>query len=92
MIWCKPLPSKINIRVTFKLQEHLLSVLQTLKVETSEKDIKRGSMDVQREDMDLVISIFADDLVAARSLSNSILRLLKTSTDVVDIINSDTPK
>lgn len=48
-------------------------------------------MDVWREDMDLVINIIADDLVAARSLSNSILRLLKTSTDVVEIINSDTP-
>lgn len=78
--------------MTFKLQEHLLSVLQTLKVETSEKDIKRGSMDVWQEDMELVIKIIADDLVAARSLSNSILRLLKTSTDVVDIISSDTPK
>ena len=86
------MPSEINIKVTFKLKENLLSVLQTLKVETSEKDIKRGSMDIWREDMDLVIKINADDLVAARSLSNSILRLLKTSTDVVDIINSDTPK
>jgi len=65
--------------------------LQTLKVETSEREIKRGSMDVWAEKMDLVINILADDLVAARSLSNSILRLLKTSTDVVDIISSDTP-
>ncbi|MCE7734680.1 MAG: hypothetical protein GPJ54_07380 [Candidatus Heimdallarchaeota archaeon] len=78
--------------MTFELEEHLLSVLQTLKIETSEKDIKRGSMDIWQEDMDLVIKILAHDLVAVRSLSNSILRLLKTSTDVVDIIRSDTPK
>ncbi|MFV2014462.1 MAG: KEOPS complex subunit Pcc1 [Candidatus Heimdallarchaeota archaeon] len=86
------MPSEINIRIAFKSQEQLISVLQSLKVETSEKDIRRGSMDVWRADMDLVIRILADDLVAARSLSNSILRLLKTSTDVVDIISSDTPK
>ncbi len=91
MNWCKSLPSEIKIRVTFDSHEHLSSVLQTLKVETSERDIKRGSMDVWEENMDLVINILADDLVAARSLSNSILRLLKTSTDVVDIISSDTP-
>lgn len=81
------MPCEINIRVSFKLQEQLMLTLETLKVETSEKDIKRGSMDVHQEDKDLVIKISAEDLVAARSLSNSILRLLKTSTDVVDIMN-----
>ena len=83
---------EINIRVSFKLEEQLILTLETLEVETSEKDIKRGSMEVHKEDLDLVIKISAEDLVAARSLSNSILRLLKTSTDVVDIISTDTSK
>ena len=86
------MPCEINIRVSFELHEQMILTLETLRVETLEKDIKRGSMDLQQEDKDLIIKIYADDLVAARSLSNSILRLLKTSTDVVDIISSDTRK
>jgi tRNA threonylcarbamoyladenosine modification (KEOPS) complex Pcc1 subunit len=43
-------------------------------------------MEIYKNELDLTIRISADDLVAARSLSNSILRLLKTSTDVIDIV------
>jgi tRNA threonylcarbamoyladenosine modification (KEOPS) complex Pcc1 subunit len=80
------LPCEIKIDITFPNKKELETIYQTLKIETSEKDIKRGFMEIYKNELDLTIRISADDLVAARSLSNSILRLLKTSTDVIDIV------
>lgn len=83
------MPCKIEIQVGFSDSKHLHAVVNTLKVEASEKEIKRGIVNVSGEENNLLIHIHADDLVAARSLSNSILRLLKTSTEVVEIIEND---
>ena len=80
------LPCKIDIRVKFSDPHHLHTIVTTLKVEASEKEIKRGSINIHEQENNLLIQINADDLVAARSLSNSILRLLKTSVEVVEII------
>jgi tRNA threonylcarbamoyladenosine modification (KEOPS) complex Pcc1 subunit len=69
--------------------KELDTVFQTLQVETSEKDLKRGKINIFKNNLDLKILVEADDLVAARSLSNSILRLLKTSTDVVNMVTKE---
>ncbi len=83
------LPCKIEIQVGFSNLKHLEAIVNTLKVEASEKEIKRGKVDISINANNLLIDISADDLVAARSLSNSILRLLKTSTEVVEILEND---
>lgn len=80
------LPCKIEILVEITDSNNLQAIVNTLKVEASEKELKRGAIEVYAQDNNLIISIRADDLVAARSLSNSILRLLKTSVEVVEII------
>ncbi|OLS24460.1 MAG: hypothetical protein HeimC2_22660 [Candidatus Heimdallarchaeota archaeon LC_2] len=80
------LPCKIEILVEITDSNNLQAIVNTLKVEASEKELKRGAIEVNAQDNNLIISIRAGDLVAARSLSNSILRLLKTSVEVVEII------
>ena len=47
----------------------------------------RGYAEIENKDEHILIDLFAQDLVAARALTNSILRLVRASVDVAESIN-----
>jgi tRNA threonylcarbamoyladenosine modification (KEOPS) complex Pcc1 subunit len=78
-----------NISIEIEIGDKRLrsTLFQTLQVEMAATRNERGFAQIEIEEDILCIKIMAEDYVAARALTNSILRLAKTSIDVADSIN-----
>ena len=79
--------NEVNIRINI-LDGHILdSVFNALQVETTAKEIERGNLQLDKTATDLIITINAVDFTATRALTNSIMRLVKTSLDIANEIS-----
>ncbi|MHA2252866.1 MAG: KEOPS complex subunit Pcc1 [Candidatus Kariarchaeaceae archaeon] len=82
--------NSVEIQITIPNPDVLLSIYTAIQVETNATEINRGSIHLRIRDSELVVSVIAEDLVATRALTNSIMRLIKTSVDVASVsINTD---
>ncbi|MHA2171640.1 MAG: KEOPS complex subunit Pcc1 [Candidatus Kariarchaeaceae archaeon] len=79
--------NEVTIRISIP-DEHILdSVFSALQVETTAKEIERGNLQLNKTDTDLIIIVNAVDFTATRALTNSIMRLVKTSLDIANEIS-----
>jgi len=76
----------ITIEVELDDLELLDTLYQTIDVEMTATKTERGEASVKIIDQTLQVTIIAQDYVAARALTNSIMRLLQTSVDVAESI------
>lgn len=83
--------SKNTIEISIRIKdENLLDTLfRTIEIESkATEDFERGFVTISKKSDSLVVIIQANDLVATRAFTNSILRLIKTSVDVVNSIQN----
>ena len=64
----------------------LESVYQTILIEAEGTKTDRGSAEIIKIDNSLIVKISATDFVALRALTNSMMRLLKTSLEIAESI------
>lgn len=79
--------NSVDIEIEIDDLKLLSTLYQTLLVEMEATRNERGFAQVEIEGIKLVIKINAEDYVAARALTNSILRLAKASVDVANSIS-----
>lgn len=78
--------NSITIKVKIEDTAILESVYQTIVVEVDGIDIPRGNVSIKKTTGHLHLDIEAEDFVALRALSNSILRLVKISLEISETI------
>ncbi len=74
--------NRVKIEFIIPDEKKLSTIFQAIKIEMSAKDVRRGEFLIELDANKLIISISADDLVATRALTNSVLRLVKMSDEV----------
>ena len=79
--------NEVNIRINIPDTDVLYSVFSALQVETTAKEIERGTLELNKTETDLIITVNAVDFTATRALTNSIMRLVKTSLDIAKEIS-----
>ncbi|MHA2090597.1 MAG: KEOPS complex subunit Pcc1 [Candidatus Kariarchaeaceae archaeon] len=79
--------NEVTIRINISDEDILDSVFSALQVETTAKEIERGNLQLNKTETDLVIIVNAVDFTATRALTNSIMRLVKTSLDIANEIS-----
>ena len=74
--------NSVNIKV--KVEDPLIfnTVYQTIVIEVNGTDTPRGQVSIKKTNDEIHLTIEAEDFVALRALSNSLLRLMKTSLEI----------
>lgn len=80
------LTNQIKISISVENKKQLQAVFSAILVESKSIEITRGNIQIEISGIDLIIIIQASDLVATRALTNSIMRLVKTSLDITQLI------
>ncbi|MDH5401263.1 MAG: KEOPS complex subunit Pcc1 [Candidatus Heimdallarchaeota archaeon] len=77
--------NEIEIKIDFEDKITLETILSAIEVEVVQSDSDRASVELNWIETTLIIQIIASDFVALRALTNSIMRLMKTSLEILDI-------
>ncbi|MCH8907068.1 MAG: hypothetical protein IH840_08255 [Candidatus Heimdallarchaeota archaeon] len=78
---------KVTTEIHIEDKQLLQTLFQAVRMESQASEIKRGHIVVEIEENKLIVTTYGKDLVATRGLTNSIMRLLKTSIDVLKVID-----
>ena len=79
------MPNTIDTRFTISDMDARMTIYNSLVMEKKSADTERARLEIELDGDELVVRVFGEDLVATRALFNSIMRLVKTSVDVLDI-------
>lgn len=79
------MPNTIETRITISDKDAIITIYNSLVMEKKSADTDRARLEIELDGDELVIKVFGADLIATRALFNSIMRLVKTSIDVLDI-------
>ncbi len=79
------MPNTIDTRITILDEGARMTLYNSLVMEKKSADTERARLEIEVDGDELVIRVFGEDLIATRALFNSIMRLVKTSVDVIDI-------
>ena len=79
------MPNTIDTRFTISDMDARMTIYNSLVMEKRSADTERARLEIELDGDELVVRVFGEDLVATRALFNSIMRLVKTSVDVLDI-------
>ncbi len=74
--------NSVEIRINIDNDDILRSVYQTLLVEMKGVQTDRGRAEIKLDNNTLLLIITATDFVATRALTNSTMRLIKTSMEI----------
>ena len=82
------MPNTIDTRITIPDRDARMTIYNSLVMEKKSADTQRAKLEIELDDVELVIKVIGADLIATRALFNSIMRLVKTSVDVLDITDN----
>jgi tRNA threonylcarbamoyladenosine modification (KEOPS) complex Pcc1 subunit len=82
------MPNTIDTRITIPEKDTRTTIYDSLIMEKKSADTERAKLEIELNGDDLVIRVIGTDLIATRALFNSIMRLVKTSVDVLDITDN----
>lgn len=79
---------KHDITTTIEILDKMLLdvIYNAIRIETKGSEIKRGRVEIEKNETQLIIKTFGRDLTSTRGLTNSIMRLVKTSIEVAEAI------
>lgn len=78
--------NQVDIKIEVENEVSLESVYQTMKIEMKGIRTDRGSAEIRKDNNAILLTIKADDFVAIRALTNSTLRLIKTSLEIIETV------
>jgi len=76
------------IRMSFKSEKYLKTVLNALRPETRKSPSGRSRTKVEEEDGELVVSFEARDTSALRAAINAYLRWITLTQSILDCVNA----
>lgn len=80
--------TSFKFEIDFDDEDLSKTIYDAVVVETQDKELRRGTVQIEVKGSILFTVIQADDIVAARSIFNSLMRVVKTSFDVAKILES----
>lgn len=79
----------VDFKITIDDNRARENLLQNLDLELQDTGTDRGSVRIAELASQLHIVVEAEDLVMLRALSNSVLRIMKTSLEIIDILSEE---
>jgi len=79
--------AKANIRLEFKSQQQLTSMLDALTPEAKAPVTIRANVQLEQQGLFLLLKVDADDTVALRSTLNAYLRWINSMASVLEMVD-----
>jgi len=78
--------AKANIRLQFQTEKQLATLLDVLTPETKTPVTRRANVKLQKDGLFLILAVEANDTVALRSTLNAYLRWIKSTLNVLEMV------
>ncbi len=80
--------AKANVRLKFKTERQIASLLAALTPETKAPATRRANVRLEQDSLFLILTVEADDTVALRSTLNAYLRWLNSTLNVLETVET----